>query len=214
MLNQLKPMKIIIFGASGKTGMEIVKQALAQGLEVCAFVRDLSKMTIKDPKLQVVKGDILDFDSVDRTVSEADAVLLALGSDKPILAKGTENIISAMERHGVKRLIVESSYPMSGSPEGMQFLKGAGMTEDQIAMVKPAIDDKIKQESEVAASGLDWIIVRPLILSDGEKTGNYRVDEKLDIKQTDTISRADVADFMLKSLTNDRWLGKTVELSY
>lgn len=206
-------MKIAIFGATGKTGMRVVKQGLEQGLEVKAFVRDPGKMTITDPKLTVVTGDILDPQTVDGGVSGADAVVLALGSNQPVLAQGTKNIIEAMKKHGVKRLIVESSYPMSGSSEGMEFLKGLGMTDEQIEVAKPAIDDKIGQEKEVRESGLDWIIVRPLVLTDGEKTDQYRVGEKLDVKPGNTISRADVADFILKQLISDDWLNKTVVIS-
>lgn len=207
-------MKIAVFGVTGKTGMQIVKQVLDLGFEVKAFVRDPGKMTIANEKLEVVKGDILDPETVDSGVSGVDAVLLALGSDKPVLAEGTANILNAMKKHGVKRIVVESSYPMGGSPEGMAFLKSVGMTDEQIEGIKPITDDKIGQEKVVAESGLDWIIVRPLMLTDGEKTGKYRVGEKLDVKPGDNISRADVADFMLKSLKDDLWLHKTVTITY
>ena len=131
-----------------------------------------------------------------------------------VLAKGTENIVNAMKKRGVKRIIMESSYPMSGSPEGMEFLKQVGMSDQQIATVQPAIDDKIEQENVVKKSGLDWIIVRPLSLTDGIKTGSYRVGEKMDIKQTDNISRADVADFLLRAIKDDKWLHKIVVVTY
>lgn len=211
-------MKIAVFGSTGRTGKQVARQALEQGFEVKAFARNPQKMDIRDEKLSLVQGDVVNTETVGRGVEGVDAVIVALGP-KPdgtgnVMAEGTANIISAMKKHGVKRLVVQSSYPMSGSPEGMEFLKGLGMNEEQIVSARPAIDDKIEQEREVRESGLDFIIVRPLILTDGEKTDRYRAGEKLDIKPGDTISRADVADFMLKSLKDDQWLHKTVIIAY
>lgn len=211
-------MKIAVFGASGQTGKQVVQQALDQGHEVKAYVRDPDKLQITDERLEIIQGDVLDSQTVDRAIEGVDAAILALGS-KPdtapnVLAQGTTNIINAMKKHAVKRIIVESSYPMSGAPEGMEFLKKSGMDEAQIAAVKPMLDDKVNQEKEVRESGLEWIIVRPLMLTNEVKTGSYRVGEKLDVKPGDKISRADVADFMLKKLQNDEWLQKTVTISY
>lgn len=211
-------MKIAIFGASGQTGLQVVQQALEHGYEVKAFVRDPNKLPITNAKLEIVQGDVLDPVSVDKAVEGVDGVILTLGS-KPdtaptVLAEGTTNIINAMKKHEVKRIIVESSYPMSGSPESIEFLKKSGMDENQIAGMKPMLDDKIKQESETRESGLEWVIIRPMMLTNEAKTGNYRVGEKLDVKPGDKISRSDVADFMLKQLQNNDWLQKTVTVSY
>lgn len=207
-------MKVAVFGASGKTGIEIVKQALEQGYEVKAFVRDHAKMTISDHKVEVVEGDILDATSVDRGVKGIDAVLLALGSREAVLAKGTKNIINSMKKHNVKRIIVESSYSMSGSSEGTARLKAQGMSDEQLSKFQHILDDKTAQEKLTRESGMDFVIVWPLALMDGEKTGKYREGEKLDLTLESGISRADVADFMLKQLTDDKWLGKTVTISY
>ncbi|MDP2667029.1 MAG: NAD(P)H-binding protein [Candidatus Diapherotrites archaeon] len=175
-------------------------------------------MTIQDDKLSLVEGNVVDSKAVEQAVEGSDLVISALGptpdANEMILAKGTENIINAMKKNDVKRLIVESSCPLSGSPEGMAFLKGFGMTDDKIASVRPMIDDKIRQETIVRKSGLDWTIVRPLALTDGPKTGTYRAGETLNIKQTDNISRADVADFMLKSAKDNKWVGKIVVVAY
>lgn len=211
-------MKIAVFGSTGKTGIQVVQQALEQGIEVKAFVRDPRKMKIGNEKLSLIQGDVVDAKTVDECVEGVDAVIVALGPKSDgtgnVMAEGTDNIIGAMKKHGIRRVIVESSFPMSGSPEGMAFLKKLGMTEEQMAMAKPATDDKIRQEGKVRESGLQWVIVRPLMLTEGAKTSHYRVGEKLDVKPEDHISRSDVADFMLRSLNDDEWLYKTVTITY
>ena len=103
---------------------------------------------------------------------------------------------------------------MSGSREGVAFLKAMGMGDEQIAMVQPVLDDKAKQEDAIRNSGLEYTIARPLMLNNEPKTGKYRVGENLVIKVGDAISRADVADFMLKDLTENKFVGKTVTLAY
>lgn len=207
-------MKIAVFGATGGTGRQIVKQALESGFEVKAFARDRSKIELKDPKLEIIEGDILKPETVDRAVSGTNVALVALGANTPILAEGTKNIIESIKKHGTKRLVVESSYAFSGSEEGVARLKSQGMIDEQIASFQPILDDKAAQEKETRESGLEYVVVRPLALTDGEKTGEYRIGEKLELEEASHISRADVADFMLKALKDDQWLGKTVYLAY
>ncbi|PJC66639.1 epimerase [Candidatus Beckwithbacteria bacterium CG_4_9_14_0_2_um_filter_47_11] len=212
-------MKIIVFGATGKTGKEVVKQALAQGDKVAALVRNPKKMDISHENLSLVQGDVLDGAAVDWVIKGTDGVIVALGASADmqsdiVMAQGTANIISSMKKHSVKRLIVQSSYAMSGSPEGIELLKSVGMGEEQIDAIRPVLDDKAKQEKIVRASGLEFVIVRPTMLTDTEKSGKYRVGEKLTVKPGEAIARADVADFMLKSLISNEWREKTVTISY
>src|SRR3989338_10476914 len=156
---------------------------------------------------------------VEQAIDGVEGVIVALGASPDmqsdlVMEQGTKNIIDAMKKHGVKRIIVQSSYAMSGFPESVEFMRSMGMGDEQIAMMKPVLDDKKKQTEAVTESGMEYVVVRPLMLTDTDKTGNYRVAEKLDVKVGDQISRADVADFMLKSLTSDDWLNKTVTVSY
>lgn len=212
-------MKIAVFGASGKTGIKAVEQALAKGYEVKALVRNPQKITLSDEKLSIIQGDVTDMASVEEAVDGVDGVLVALGASPDmqsdiVMEQGTKNIIDAMKKHGVKRIIVQSSYAMSGEDEGIQFMKQMGMEDEQIGMIKPLLDDKKKQTEVVINSGLEYVLARPLMLTDGEKTGEYRIGEDIEVKQGDSISRADVADFMLKALTDNTYLGKIVTLSY
>ena len=210
-------MKIAVFGATGKTGAEVVKQALERGHTVNAFVRDPNKMTIKNTNLTVIQGDVLEALAVERSVEGTDAVVVALGAGPdtkgPMQTNGTRNIVGAMKKYRAGRLIVMSSYPMSGSPESMGYLR-ARVTEEQIAGMKPLIDDKAGQEKETSQSELEWTIVRPMSLTDSPKTAKYRVGEKVEVKPGDSIARADVADFMLRCLETREWVGKIVTLSY
>ncbi len=209
-------MKIAVFGASGKTGREVVRQALEKGMEVNAFVRDSAKMTITDPKLTVVQGDVMLAESVGKGVEGVDAVIVALGASQnstgPVNSVGTQNIIQAMSNNGVKRLVVEGSYPMSGSPESMEFL-GKMMPADQISGLQSFIDDKAGQELLTRGSTLDWTLVRPLSLTEGPLSGSYKSGESLEVKPGDQISRADVADFMLKCLQDPSTVGKTITIA-
>ena len=103
-------MKITIFGATGKVGRHLVDQTLERGDEVTVLVRDTSKLTTqRHERLEVVRGDVLDPRDVEQAVVDTDAVLSALGhtktSSKDVLTEGTKNIVAAMNRHGVRRLV-------------------------------------------------------------------------------------------------------------
>ncbi len=209
--------KITVFGASGATGQHVVTQALKRGFVITAFVRDPEKLKLQHVNLRVVRGDVLNMNEVNEAVAGTDAIIVTLGS-KPdtkvtVLSEGTGNIIKTMREHGVTRLVVLSSYPMSGTLESMEFLKKI-MPEEKIAQVRPMIDDKIGQEKVVRESGMMWTIVRPAFLTDDPKTGEYRAEEKLEITPVNKISRADVADFLLTSLSNPSWYQKIVTLAY
>lgn len=209
-------MKLAIFGATGKTGMELVKQALDGGHQVTAFVRNPAKMTITNPNLTLVQGDALDATAVEKAIVGTDAVLVALGrtadTKDAVMTKGTQHIVDAMKKSGVKRLVVESSYPMSGAPESMAFLKQM-MSDEQLAPMQPMIDDKKGQEDVTRTSSVNWTLIRPLMLTDGPKTEKYRLGEMLAVKPGDSIARADVADYMLKTVTDKTAFGKTITIA-
>lgn len=208
-------MKILIFGATGKTGIEVVKQALGQGNEVRAFVRNSPKLTVKGTRLSVVQGDVSDAAAVMQAVEGVDGIVVALGASADmqadiVMAEGTTNIIAAMKRHGVRKVVVQSSYAMSGAEDGVAFLRQAGMGDEQISMIRPVLDDKKKQIELTLESGLEFVVVKPTMLTEEAGTGKYRVAEDIEVKPGDNISRADVADFMLKALTDSQFVGKVV----
>ncbi|PIQ80273.1 MAG: hypothetical protein COV79_01345, partial [Parcubacteria group bacterium CG11_big_fil_rev_8_21_14_0_20_41_14] len=199
------------FGATGGTGQELIKQALEQGHEITALVRDPQKLSFSDQRINILKGDVLNKDDVLKTIQGNDAVLVALGVKPPskekVVGPGTKNIIEAMKAHNVKRLIVESAMFMDDAVRKNSFLISL-LTK---TFMKGLYADKLVQESAVRESDLEWIIVRPVGLSNGHKTEIYRFGENLQLKgMFPTISRADVADFMLKQLSSDANLNKAI----
>lgn len=201
-------MKIVIFGATGKTGIEIVKQALEQGHEVTAFIRDASKMSVENDRLQLINGDVLDLPAVMQAVKGQDAVICSLGSNSlgktTIRSAGTANIIKAMQENDVKRLFVVSAM---GIGESWSTLS----TSNKIffnTILRNTRKDHEKQEALVKESGLEWTIVRPSGLTDTPTTGTYDVGENIMAKSS-RIARADVAHFILQELEDNAYLGKT-----
>jgi putative NADH-flavin reductase len=208
--------KLLVFGGTGGTGREIVAQALSQGHVVTAFVRNPAALTTKHENLRVVRGDILDYPSVEAAVRGQDAVLSALGVRKlrknTILSDGTKNIIRAMEQHGVKRFVCESSLGVGDSKEQLGWVFNFLLIP---LFLRNVFRDKETQEQHIRQSQLEWIIVRPGALTNGPRTGFYRSGfSSTDRTIKGKISRADVADFMLKQLADDTFLRKTPGLSY
>lgn len=208
-------MKLIIFGSTGSIGRQLVKQALEQGHMVTAFARDPVRVDIKHANLQVIQGDVLDHPaSVEKAVQGHDAVLCSLGAGRKgaVRSEGTRNIIHAMEKASVRRFICQSTLGVGDSRDNLSFFWKHIMYG---LLLRPAYADHVSQENHVKKSHLDWTIVRPGAFTDGERTGQYRHGFRGTDKTTKLkISRADVADFMLKQLTDDAYLHKTPGLSY
>lgn len=207
-------MNIIIFGATGSVGRHLVDQALAQGYNVTAFARHPVASDHVHRNLTWHAGDVLDADAVDAAVAGHDAVLIALGAGRKggVRAAGTKNVIDAMARHGVKRLVCETTLGAGDSRDVLNFFWKRLMFG---LLLRPAYADHQLQEASIRDSGLDWVIVRPAAFTDGPATGAYREGFPATEKGlTFKISRADVAEFMLRQLTDDTWLRRTPGLSY
>ena len=204
-----RPMRVLIVGATGGTGRQLVAQALERGLTVTALVRDPARLTIAHPHLTVVRGDVLDGDSVTAAMPGQEGVLLALGHRRyfppnRILSEGTRNVLRAMEAHGVSRFVCETSLGIGDSAGRL----GVYYTFFTIPVILPFYYwDKTRQERIIAASPLEWVIVRPGLLTNGAKRGSYRHGRRIgSFFWTMRISRADVADFMLNQLESDTYL--------
>jgi putative NADH-flavin reductase len=209
-------MKLIIFGATRGVGRSFTEQALAEGHNVTAVVREPSNFELKHNNLQVVKGDVIEFASVERVIKGHEAVISAIGSppsstDK-VRSEGTQNIIRAMEKNGIRRLISVSSLGVGDSKVMLPFLLKYIIVP---LFLRKAFADHEIQEDYIRQSNLDWTIVRPAALTDGARTGIYRHGFPITEKGLKSkISRADVADFMLKQLNDKTSFRKTTGVSY
>jgi putative NADH-flavin reductase len=204
-----RPARILVIGATGGTGRQIVSQALDRGYEVTAFVRTPSKLELTHPKLKIVQGDVLDYDAVANAVRGQDAVVSALGHKRffypnRIQSDGTDNVLRAMAAGDVRRFVCETSLGL-GNSAGRMGLPG---TFFMLPLILPFYFwDKARQEQVVAASNLDWVIVRPGMLTNGAKRQAYRHGLEVGSYLWPVrISRADVADFMLNQLNQDNYL--------
>jgi putative NADH-flavin reductase len=209
-------MKLLVIGATGGTGRELVKQALQQGHSVTAFVRNPEKLALTHHNLRIAKGDVTDYPAVEQAVAAKDAILCALGTKvirkNTIQSDGARNIVRAMEKNGVRRLVLESSLDVGDSKGQLGFLFAHVI---RPTLLRNIFKDKELQEQIVRESPLDWIIVRPAMLTNDEQTGKYRAGfPPADHSITRKISRADVADFMLKQTTENTYLRQTPGISY
>ncbi len=210
-------LRILIIGATGGTGRELVRQALEQGHQVTAFVRKPKKMKIDHPNLRVMKGNVLDYASLEEAMRGQSAVLCALGHKRffypsRVLSKGTANLLRAMKMGNVPRLVCESSLGIGNSVGRLGLL----YTFFVVPLILPFIfHDKIRQEKFIEESEADWVIVRPAVLTNAPARGKYRHGRNVgNYLWTNRIARADVADFMLKQLTDDGYIGSAVGVAW
>jgi putative NADH-flavin reductase len=209
-------MKLLIFGSTGGTGRELLKQALAQGHSVTAYARNPAKIDdIKHASLRVVRGDVLDPAIVESAVVGQKAVLSTIGAGAvrtTLREDGTRNIVEAMEKTGVRRLICQSSLGVGDSRANLPFFTKYIIVS---VFLRHAFADHERQEAVVKKSSLDWTLVRPPHLTNGPRTGAYRHGfTTTDTRIKGKISRADVADFMIKQLTDDTYIHQTPGVSY
>ena len=204
-----RPTRILVVGATGGTGRQLVAQALERGFAVTALVRNPARLPLDHPRLTVVQGDVLDHASVERAMRGQEAVVSALGHKRffyptRILSEGTRNILRAMDTHAVPRLVCETSLGIGDSAGRL----GLYFTFFTIPVILPFYFwDKTRQERIIAGSNVEWVIVRPGMLTNGAKRGRFRHGRHIgSFLWTVRISRADVADFMLDQLESDTYL--------
>jgi putative NADH-flavin reductase len=207
-------MKVLVVGATGGTGRQIISQAIERGHSVTAFVRAPDPLKVFGDRIVVIQGNLLNRSELKRVLEGRDAVLSSFGprvpvskEDATLLQRFGVALAGAMLQAGVRRVVVESTaflFKDSIIPPtnliGRLFFPG---------IVRAAGE----MENAFQKSGLDWTIVRPPRLTDRPGTGKYRVLEGHLPRFGFTISRADVADFMIKAGENDALIGKVVGVS-
>ena len=209
-------MKIVVFGASRGTGLKVVEQALEAGHNVTAFVRTPSSVNIKHANLTVFQGDSMDAAAVEKAVAGQDAVISALGPTRPpipaMMESSAKNIVAAMKKHGVRRLVSTTGAGVrqpEDQPKFADHLIGFLLN----LLAKDVVLDSAANVKVIQASDLDWTVVRYPRLLDGAHTGKYRVGY-VGKDSSSQLSRADGADFVLKELTEKKWLKKLPLVSY
>jgi uncharacterized protein YbjT (DUF2867 family) len=209
---------VLIIGASRGIGLETVKAALRAGHSVRSLARSARRIPIDHPKLEKMAGDALKMATVKRAVTGVDAIIQSLGVSagpeiilKPtrLFSKATRVLVTAMEEAQVKRLICVTGFGTGDSLGRGGFLCSAAFH----LLLGRVYDDKDVQERIIRRSKLDWVIVRPVILTNGPKTNAYRALVNPRRWTWGFISRADVADFLVKQIDDDAFLHKTPVLT-
>jgi uncharacterized protein YbjT (DUF2867 family) len=208
-------MKVLVIGAAGKTGRLVIDRALAAGYSVKALVHDTEAL-VEHPfaeGVQIVQGDVHDPKTVHAAVTSCEAVIDTLGGKKPFLKTDLESsaarvVLAAMNDAGVKRLIVISMLGAGDSGEQAPFWYEHLLLP---TFLHGALPDKNALEAEVQASGLEWVLVRPPMLTDDAATGSIKVIAEQAIAHK--ITRGDLAQFLVDQITSDAYLGQAVVIA-
>lgn len=209
-------MNIVIFGANGGVGRCLVEQALALGYQVTAAVRQPANITITHPRLRVLPCNVLNADSVKQALVGQDVAFCTLGTHAKgaitLYSAGAHNIVQGMQACQVSRLIFLSNFGILG--EVAQDIWGAALLFLIRWFIPYTLADHRRALEEIREQAPEWVLVRPLPLTNAPKTGHYRIavnDLPASGKQ---IARADVADFMLRQATSNDYLCKVPAIAY
>jgi putative NADH-flavin reductase len=207
-------MKILILGATGATGYQVLNQALEAGHEICVYVRNPKKLENYFGKVEIIQGELSDEKKLGEAVKNKDAVISTLGYkklwDKSLfISKTIEIVLKAMSQNGVNKLVYESASGIGGNHSVKNPILRTVLRIFRVA--NPFIDHN-RTEKIIKQSNVNWTIIRPGMLTNGHLKAKYRADENL--KKVFFISRADTAHCILNSLTNDNWSKKSIDISY
>ncbi|MGL4522128.1 MAG: NAD(P)-dependent oxidoreductase [Bacilli bacterium] len=204
-------MKIILFGANGKTGQHVIQQAIAQGIEVTAFVRKQTSISIQSELLHIVVGEATVASDVEGAMAGHDAVISCIGGPgtkrSSVITEITRNIVMAMQGTGVQRIVQMSS---AGVHDELEGVIGKIIS----FLLRNPLADHYAAFELLQNSNLIYTLARPMGLTDGPCTETYLETQTGVPKNGRSIARADVAHFLLKSVTDTAYNGKSIGLSY
>jgi len=205
-------MKVLVVGAAGKTGRAVVERAVKEGHEVTAFVRSDEGYDV--PGVEVRAGDASDMAAMEAAIMGQEAVINTVGGKTPfkhttLEASVATTIVAAMKRHGVRRLVVTSMLGEGDSAANTPFYVRNLLA----TFLRGATPDKANMESTVSGSELDWVITRPAILSEKPAHGDVRIFSADNRDRAHSITRADLAAFLVAQLTSDDNLRQAVTIA-
>jgi len=204
-------MRVLIIGASKGIGLETTRQALDAGHNVRALARSATEIAISNPSLEKMRGDALKTDDVETALVGVSVVIQTLGVGlgdlfRPVhlFSDASRVLIQAMKIQGVKRLICVTGFGAGDSRASISCLQRLPF---QIVFGR-AYDDKSLQEQLIKKSELDWTIARPGVLTSGPRTGQYQILSESSQWRNGIISRADVAEFLVRQIGDQTYIRK------
>lgn len=208
-------MNILLLGATGRVGNVLLEKALDDGHQVVALVRSPEKLTIENPNLHIIEGNVLDETSLEAAMTKLpiDAVMSGLNTDKnDTLSRSTPGLIRLMEKHGIKRVITIGTAGILNSrvePELYRF-----QSSESKRSMTTAAEDHLAAYQMLEKADLDWTVVCPTYLPDGEEIGEYRTGADVLPVDGKKISVPDTAAFAYKQLMSGEFIGKRVGIAY
>jgi putative NADH-flavin reductase len=212
-------MKLTVFGATGRIGGHIVRQALAAGHTVTAVVRDRSRLAVPDqPDLRVVTvPGLTESGPLEPALRGSDAALSGVGAhalkdlrDTAVATVTTRGILGALEATGVRRFVAVSAAPVGPIPDGERFVSRRIAYPLVRRLLRKVYDDLAAMEADIRRSGAEWTVVRPPRLTDKPVSGRYRLAFGANVPGGGLVSRADVAHAMLALLEDPRAVDQAV----
>jgi putative NADH-flavin reductase len=203
--------RVLIIGASQGIGLETTRQALDAGHDVRALARSAAGISLSNPKLEKMRGDALNSQDVETALNRVEVVIQTLGVSlgslfRPVhlFSEATRILVAAMTAHGVRRLICVTGFGAGDSSSSISCVQRIPF---QLVFGR-AYQDKSVQEGLIRESSLDWTIARPGVLTGGARAGRYKILEKPSQWRNGTISRSDVADFLVRQIEDRAYVGK------
>ena len=203
-------MRILVVGATGGLGRDVVSEALAGRHETAALVRDPARAALPG-EVEIVQGDALDRASLTGPLEGRDAVICALGTPSPrrrstLLEDGTRNLVAAMAEVGVRRLACVTLLGVGSSRANASLFYRAVI----LRVLAPMVPDKERQEQVVRGSGLEWVLVRPGRFVKGKPRGELRIVREAEQRRVGHVVRGDLARFLVECVTSDGYVGQAV----
>ena len=208
--------KLCVFGASGATGLVLTGQALNRGFDISAFVRSERAQKKIPQDATIVLGDLLTLGDVEGAVIGCNAIVCAFGprpsAPEAFCADATKNITTAMKTHGIGRLICITGAMIGDYAHLSWFMR---RMKSSFKKKQPAIaQDRAEQERFVESSGLEWTLIKPPRLTNGNARGRIRAGENLKVGTLSRISQADLSRFILDQIESREYVGKRVIVQY